>query len=75
VVSAWGTADRMTRSCCCSWPRDRSVGGGRQSRGAGPRWLATATGVVGVMLGLWFASVFGRCSTPCSRSARAGIVG
>ena len=60
VVSAWGTADRMTLLVLLLvaglvvsvWV------GGRQSRGAGPRWLATATGVVGVLLGLWFASVF-----------------
>jgi len=31
--------------------------GGVQARGAGPRWLATFVGILGVLLGVWFVDV------------------
>lgn len=59
VIVAWGTAEKMSLLVVLLllgvivsvWL------GGRQARGAGPRWLATLVGVVGVLLGLWLASI------------------
>ena len=60
VVQYWGWADHLALLCVLLvlgllvsvWV------GGLQARGAGPRWLATLVGVVGVLLGIYLASVF-----------------
>lgn len=59
VVSVWGWAPLMTLLVVLLvagvvvsvWV------GGRQARGSGSRWVATLTGILGVLLGLWFAQV------------------
>jgi len=74
VVIAWGTAQKVTLLVVLLvlgvivsvWL------GGRQARGAGPRWLATIVGVVGVLLGLWLASV---CWVILTGAVFASIVG
>jgi hypothetical protein len=60
IVAAWGWAEHMTLLVVLLvlglvisvW-----LGGG-QATGRWPRWLTTAIGVVGILLGLWLALVF-----------------
>jgi hypothetical protein len=59
VVAAWGWAQQMTLLVVLlvlGVAISVGVGGG-QAGGHWPRWVTTLTGVVGVLLGLWFALV------------------